>query len=107
MSDLTSTVLLNPKTKNFPNGTMASLRAELGLMAGFIGAFVLAFAVWCILFKYFSDKEDRKRAEVMARGVEMRGGVRHREGVVVQDGEFDELSKERGMERSGSDAKED
>jgi hypothetical protein len=107
MSDPTSNTLLNSKTKNFPDGTMASLRAELGLMAGFIGAFILAFAVWCILFKYISDKEDRKRAEVMARGVEMRGGVRHRESVVVQDGGSDGLSKGRGVESSGSDAKED
>lgn len=113
MSDPNNNILLNPKTKNFPDGTMASLRAELGLMAGFIGAFILAFAVWCILFKYFNDKEDKKRAETMARGVEMRGGVRRREGRVgltgmaVQDGEGDGLSREQRMEESGSGSKGD
>ena len=74
MSDPTSNtnMMLIRKIENFPDGVMGSLRAELGLMAGFIGAFILSFAIWCILFKYFSDKEDRERAELMARGMEMR-----------------------------------
>jgi hypothetical protein len=81
MDSSNSMTMLNPKTKNYPDGSMTNLRTELSVIAGFIGAFILAFLVWCILFKYFSDKEDRKRAVVMARGVEMRGSVRHqREG---------------------------
>jgi hypothetical protein len=76
--------MLNPKTKNYPDGSMTNLNRELAIMIGFVGAFILVFAIWCILFKYFTDVEDKKRAAVMARGVEMRGGVRHREtdGVV-------------------------
>ncbi len=114
MSDsISNNILLNPKTKNFPDGTMGSLRAELSLMAGFICAFILAFASWCILFKYFSDMEDRKRAETMARGVEMREGVRHRgdiegsTGMAVQGGEAGALGKEQRMERNGSGSKDE
>lgn len=114
MSESTNdNILRNPKTANYPDGVMGSLRAELGLMAGFIGAFILAFFVWCILFKYFSDKEDRERAELMERGVEMRSGVRHREGVVgltgmaEEDGEGGVPGKEQRGEGSGSGSKED
>jgi hypothetical protein len=114
MSDFTNNnILLNPKTAKFPDGTMGSLRAELGLMAGFIGAFILTFAVWCILFKYFSDKDDKERAELMARGLEMRSGVKHREGVVGSTGlaeadrEDGVLGKEQRVEGSGSGSKED
>lgn len=113
MSDSTNdNILLNPKTKNFPDGTMGSLHAELSLMAGFIGAFILAFVVWCILFKYFCDKEDRERAEVMARGVEMRSGVRHRDGVVVPTGAVEDgtggiLGSEQRVEGGGFGSKKD
>jgi len=96
----------NSKTEYFPDGVMGSLRAELELMAGFIGAFILSLVVWYILFKYFSDKEDRQHAKVMARGTEMRGGMRHQDsnreeimepaGIAVQDGENKVLAKERG-----------
>lgn len=43
----------------------------------------------------------------MARGVKMQGGLRYRESIAVQDGEYDELSKEQGMEGGKPDAKED
>jgi hypothetical protein len=113
MSDFTNNILMNPKTAKFPDGTMGSLRAELGLMAGFIGAFILTFVVWCILFKYFSGKDDKERAELMARGMEMRSGVKHHEdivwptGVAEVDREDGVLGKERRVEGSRSGSKED
>jgi hypothetical protein len=114
MSDFTNNnILVSPKTAKFPDGTMGSLRAELGLMAGFIGAFILTFAVWCILFKYFSDRDDRERAELMARGMEMRSGVKHHKDVVGPttvaevDREDGVLGMERRVEGSRSGNKED
>jgi hypothetical protein len=66
-----------------------------------------------VLFKYFSNKEDRECAELMVRGVEMHSDVRHRKGVMgstnmaEKDGEVGVLGKEQSGEGSGSGSKAD
>jgi hypothetical protein len=90
--------VLNSKTQNFPNGVMGSLHAELGLMAGFIGAFILAFAIWCIVFKYFSDKEDREQAKMLVKGsLRSLGDIEGPTGTAVQCGENDVLGEEQRL----------
>jgi hypothetical protein len=53
------------ETSAYPNGSMVSIRAELGVMCGFIGAFILTFIIFVIGFKYFMKMEDRKTEQEM------------------------------------------
>lgn len=46
-------------TANYSNGLMKSIGAELGVMFGFIGLFILSYAVFHIVFKITLGDEDK------------------------------------------------